>query len=96
MSKIRIIPFLTDEYIQKGDYLFPPTIDINFDGNFSEMTLQYIKNQQIIINDDILTNNQKNLYQKFTKSILKKKRITIKQSIIQFCIKMQTYIIIYI
>jgi hypothetical protein len=32
-SIIRLIPFLTDEYIQKGDYLFPPTIDIDFDGN---------------------------------------------------------------
>jgi len=34
---------------------------INFDGNFSELTLSYIKNQRIIVNDDKLTDNQKKL-----------------------------------
>ena len=34
---------------------------IYFDGKFSEMTLSYIKEQRIIINDDSLTNNQKKL-----------------------------------
>ena len=30
---------------------------INFDGNFSELSLSYIKNQRIIVKDDNLTNN---------------------------------------
>jgi hypothetical protein len=34
---------------------------IYFDGNFSETTLSYIKNQRIIVNDDNLTDNQKKL-----------------------------------
>ena len=34
---------------------------IYFDGKFSEMTLSYIKEQRIIINDDGLTDNQKKL-----------------------------------
>lgn len=34
---------------------------IYFDGNFSELSLSYIKNHRIIINDDGLTDNQKKL-----------------------------------
>jgi len=34
---------------------------VYFDGNFSELTLSYIKNKQIIINEDNLTNDQKKL-----------------------------------